>query len=332
MSEYTQVQRQLQILTILNENPDGLDIATLHSLLKALGYGVTDRTIRRDINSLSRSFSIYEDNNTKPIRFILQKTNLKNINMSFDELQAIRLIQELISPYKHLDVGTNAERLLQTLLDSLPTNQKNWLLQASPLLQVNLNDLVNEQDCSPEIKRIIQEAITQHLCIKVRYYSFHSNTIRFRTIEPHLLEINQGCYHLWAYCHERREMRDFRVSRILSANITSEIFTPNNNLVEKCLKNRFKNMSSQEAKKVVMKFSGNSARIIREYHANKADKLEILGDGTAIFERTVAVTPDLIQWILGFGAEVEVLEPEYLRETIRKIAIRMLCAYEELAK
>ncbi|MGI6085799.1 MAG: helix-turn-helix transcriptional regulator [Acetivibrionales bacterium] len=329
MSEYTQVQRQLQILTILNENPNGLDIAALHSLLKALGYNVTDRTIRRDINSLSRSFSIHENNKVRPVTYTLQKTNLKDISMSFDELQAIRLIQELIRPYQHLDVGVNSGILLQKILDSLPANQRNWLQQASPLLQVNLNDLVNEQDFDPTVKSSIQEAITNHSCIKIKYYSFHNNTIRLRTIEPHILEINEGCYHLWAYCHERRAMRDFRVSRILSAEITSDTFIPKTDLLKKCLINRFKSMSSQESQVLRLKFSGISARLVKEYYYKSAEKLEICKDGTVIFERLVAITPDVIQWILGFGAEVEVMEPADLRETIRKTAIRMLCVYEK---
>lgn len=329
MSEYTQAQRQLQILTILNVHPKGLDIASLHNLLKALGYNVTDRTIRRDINSLSRSFSIHENNNIRPVTYILQKTNLNNISMSFDELQAIRLIQELLRPYQHLDVGVNSEKLLQNILDSLPTNQRNWLQQASPLLQVNLSDLVNEQDFDPAVKSTIQEAITNHTCIEVKYYSFHNNTIRLRTIEPHILEINEGCYHLWAYCHERCQMRDFRVSRILSAKITTDTFIPKNDLLKTCLSNRFRNMSSQESKLIKLKFSGISARLVKEYYFKRADKLEVCKDGTILFEMTVAITPDLIQWILGFGAEVEVLEPTNLRETMRKTAVRMLYVYEK---
>lgn len=312
MSEYTQVQRQLQILTILNDYPKGLDIASLHNSLKTLGYSVTERTIRRDVDSLSNSFSIYEDNYTKPIRFILQKTSLKNINMSFYELQAIRLVQELIRPYNHLDIGLNAEKLLKNLLDSLPSNQRSWLNEASPLLKVSMNDLIDERDFYPKIKKILEDGITERYCISIEYHSFHNNTISERIVEPHLIEIREGCYHLWAYCHERSEMRDFRVSRIITAQKTEIVFERRTKLLQKCTQNRFEKMSSQYSTTIKLKFSGFSARLIQEYHSNKADKLEACDDGTLLFERITSITPDLIRWILGFSPEVEVLEPAKL--------------------
>lgn len=329
MSEYTQVQRQLQILTILNENPEGLDILSLHNILTALGYSVTERTIRRDIDSLSRIFSIYENNNARSIRFILQKTNLKDVNMSFEELQAARFIQELIRPYNHLDIGLNAEKLLKNLLDSLPFNQRDWLNEASPLLKVSINDLIYERDFDPKIKKIIEDGITGYRCISIKYYSFHNNTIRERIVEPHLLEIREGCYHLWAYCHERSAMRDFRVSRIITAQKTEMFFERRNKLLQQCTQNRFEKMSSQYADIIKLKFSGFSARLVQEYHSNKADKLDICNDGTVLFEKSTAITPDLVQWILGFGAEVEVLEPAELRNNIKKVAFMTFCIYEK---
>lgn len=329
MSEYTQVQRQLQILIILNDNPQGLDIASLHNSLKVFGYSVTERTIRRDLDSLSHSFSIYEDNDAKPIRFILQKTSLKSINMSFDELQAIRFIQQLIRPYNHLDIGLNAEKLLENLLNSLPSNQRNWLNEASPLLKVSINDLIDERDFDPKIKNILEDGITGRYCISIEYYSFHNNTICGRIVEPHLLEIREGCYHLWAYCHERGEMRDFRVSRIITAQKTEKIFERRTKLLDQCLHNRFEKMSSQYSDIIKLKFCGFSARLVQEYHSNKADKLETCNDGTVLFERSTAITPYLVQWILGFGPEVEVLEPANLKEDIRKAAFKTLCVYEK---
>ncbi len=328
MSDYSQVQRQLQIMMILSDHPYGLNVESVHKALRKLGYDVHSRTIRRDLDDLSQCFPIYESEHERPTRFILQRTNLSDISMGFNELQAFRLVHELIKPYKHLDVGINAEKLMQNIIQSLPLNQQNWLLQASPLLQVNLNDLLNERSFNPEFKEILQDAITEHLCVHITYHAFHNNTVGQRTVEPHLLELSEGCYHLWAFCHERQEMRDFRVSRILSVEKTSQVYEPRNELLQVCLKNRFKKMSGQHSNAVKLRFRGFSARMVQEYYMDRADKLEPCQDGSVLFERVVAITPDLIQWILGFGDEVEVLEPESLRESIRKTAYMVLGVYE----
>lgn len=328
MSDYSQAQRQIMIFMILGENSTGMDIRSIHNILSAWGYNVTERTIRRDIQSLSRTFPIYE-NPTRPISFVLKKMNINNIDMSFDDLQAIRLVQELIRPYQHLDVGINAEKLLQNFFESLSADQKKWLKHASPLLQVNLNELVNEQEYNPEIKKIVEQSILTKQCMKIKYYSFHNDTISLRTVEPHFLEINGGSFHLWAFCHQRSAMRDFRISRILSAETTSERFTRKEELLKKSLDNRFESMSGEEAILIKLRFSATSARVVKEYHGKRADKLEECNDGTVLFERNAAITPEIKQWILGFGSEVEVLEPADLRETIRKAAIKMLYVYEK---
>jgi len=87
-------------------------------------------------------------------------------------------------------------------------------------------------------------------------------------------------------------------------------------------------MTNQYSEIIKLKFCGFSARLIQEYYSNKADKLRISNDGSVLFELNKAITPDLIQWILGFGPEVEVIEPAELREKIRKAVFKTLCIYE----
>ncbi len=327
--DYSQIQRQFQILRILAEHPQGLDVGSIHNRLKSYGYDVTDRTVRRDIDSLSHDFPISENNQVRPKVFILLSTDLKNINLSFDELQAIKFIEELAKSYRHLDVGANAEKILNKLLESLPEGQKYWLQNASSLLKVNISDFINEPNSNPEIRNIIREAILTKKCLKIEYYSFHNDTILTRTIEPYLIEINEGCYHLIAYCHVKNAMRDFRVSRILSAEITSKEFNVKKDLLEKFRNNRFQSMSGQETRLLKLRFSGTSARLVKEFYSKLADKLEDGKDGSILFERNVAITPEIKRWILGFGSEVEVLEPAELREDIRKMAFKMLSVYKK---
>lgn len=52
------------------------------------------------------------------------------------------------------------------------------------------------------------------------------------------------------------------------------------------------------------------------------------GDGRRRITMTVAGGPALRRWVLGFGAGMEVLEPEWLREEVREIACAMAARYE----
>ncbi len=75
-----------------------------------------------------------------------------------------------------------------------------------------------------------------------------------------------------------------------------------------------------------LKFSGVSARLVKEYEAKKADRIveNADGDGSIIFERNVPITPEVIKWALGFGCEVEVIEPKELKDEIRRHAVGIL--------
>lgn len=328
MSDFSQASRQIMIIKILNSYTDGIDMTSIHNILSSYGYTVSKRTIRRDMDTLTKSFLIYEKE-TRPLLFVLQNATFKNLHISFNDFNAIKFIQELIKPYTHLDIGIYAENLLQSILNSLPQDQKKWIQNTSPLIHINPNEIINEEEYNPETKKVIEKAIIMRQCLTISYYSFYNNTTNTRVVDPHLLEINEGCYHFWAYCHKRRAMRDFRLSRILWVELDSATFERKNKLLKESLKKRFKNMSGQESVLVKLRFSGNSARLVKEYYKKLADRLLECGDGTVVFERNVAITPEIKQWILKFGSEVEVLEPKDLRESIRKTVSDMVGIYEE---
>ena len=44
---------------------------------------------------------------------------------------------------------------------------------------------------------------------------------------------------------------------------------------------------------------------------------------------TLGITPDLVQWVLGFGPSVEILEPASLVETVVAQAEGLLLQYKQ---
>jgi proteasome accessory factor B len=66
---------------------------------------------------------------------------------------------------------------------------------------------------------------------------------------------------------------------------------------------------------VRIRFTGVAARLVGErvWHASQ----KLVREGRALLlEMKVGLSPDLRQWILGWGAEAEVLEPADLRENV----------------
>ena len=81
-----------------------------------------------------------------------------------------------------------------------------------------------------------------------------------------------------------------------------------------------------KAERVRLLAQGFAARLLteRRWHSSQRVK-ELPGTDGEEVEVTmkVAITPELERWILSWGANARVLEPESLRETIRQTAMAM---------
>jgi proteasome accessory factor B len=67
-------------------------------------------------------------------------------------------------------------------------------------------------------------------------------------------------------------------------------------------------------------FARSLARYIRERVWHASQKLRDLPDGRVEMTLSVADTLEVRRWILGFGVEAEVVEPDGLREGLRREA------------
>lgn len=69
---------------------------------------------------------------------------------------------------------------------------------------------------------------------------------------------------------------------------------------------------------------------MKEYESKKADFLVEEKDGSLLFEKNTTMTPEILKWVLSFGSDVLVLEPETLREQVVQEAKKMVERYGDL--
>ncbi|NLG88455.1 MAG: WYL domain-containing protein [Clostridiaceae bacterium] len=314
MADVRQIERQIHILSILSESKMGYTIPEIHNNLKKLGIDVSRKTIERDIDDISRHFFVYEEKNEEgEVCYKADKYNIKNITFTLPELISIYFLKEILNPYAVLDVGKTAREMLDNLLQNVPAVNQNYINFISDLMKVNPSEAVPEKYINEDYIRIIREAIEKNLRLKIEYFSFDSNEMTRRKIDPYYLEIREGCYHLICYCHLRKEIRDFRVSRIKKLEILNETFKRPENFYEEYNRNRFEKMIGDEHITLKIIFEGQAARYIKEYEAHRADRITDLDDDKIIFEKKTTYSPDILQWVLRFGGDAEVLEPDALK-------------------
>jgi proteasome accessory factor B len=123
-------------------------------------------------------------------------------------------------------------------------------------------------------------------------------------------------------------MRTFKVERILSASLTPDTFTPDGARTVALDMLRAWDVIADEAPvDVVIRFSTAVARRAAETQWHPSQQLDKQPDGSLIWRGRVAGLREIRIWILGWGADAEVLEPAELRASMTEEAARLARLY-----
>ena len=82
-----------------------------------------------------------------------------------------------------------------------------------------------------------------------------------------------------------------------------------------------------EPVEVALKFHPRVAHRLQETRWHRSENMEELPDGSILWHAKVAEPKEMLYWIRGWGADVEVVEPHGLREAVRDEAQRLAALY-----
>lgn len=166
----------------------------------------------------------------------------------------------------------------------------------------------------------VARAVMDGAEVTFAYHKLAGDKPETRTVRPYHLGCIENQWYLFGHDSGRNAVRTFAVPRVSDVRRTGTKFRrPRDFSLAKMLEGSFAVFEGRDARKVKVRFRGTAARLVPERVWHNSQKLTAHKSGV-VLEMRVGISPDLRQWILGWGAEAEVLEPAELRKAIAQEA------------
>lgn len=271
-------------------------------------FEVSIRTIYRDLDAISAAgIPIYATKGKGGGIFIMQDFVLDKSLLSEAEKEQILMALQGISATEN----NQSEELLIKLGGLFQSKVTNWI-------EVDFSEWYKN---TPKLDtfNLIKRAIFNRCIITFSYFAREGNYSK-RTVEPIKLLFKNKDWYLYGFCLLRNDFRFFKLTRIKDLIISSDTFVREvENIPE--IETTIKNDNMIPAK---LKFSPQVAfRVYDEF----TDDVSKDNQGNLYVNIDLPDNETLFSYILSFGDNVEIIEPDYLRHSIKEKIKRMLEKY-----
>jgi len=297
-----------------------------------MGFVVYPRKIQRDLNLLATLFPIESDTRSKPygwywpkdapsldvpgmdshtaLAFWLAKKHLETLlpNATAQKLQA---------HYK------TAAQVLDTLSNNKGTNawrEKVRVLQRGPARHA--------PDIEPDIQQQVYDALLLNRRLNLTYQPRWREESKTYEINPLGLVFKDGITYLVCSMWDYPDIRLLTLHRVLTAHMLDiPSATPDGFNLDEYIASGELDFAVGGSIKLKALISENLSFHLGERPLSDDQLIEKDEDEDLVLSATVQDTNELRWWLLGFGDQVEVLEPAELRDYFADIAANMADAY-----
>ncbi|HEY2495115.1 MAG TPA: YafY family protein [Paenibacillus sp.] len=290
----------------------------------AATFETSIRTIYRDIQALSEAgvpvvgapglgYSLMEGYFLPPISF------------TAEEAVTLLIGTEFIEQRFDTDYGIKAQTSRRKIEAILPERIRSEASRVRDTIRLLTSggDITRgqEKEYIETIRRAILEARKVRFNYSKRMPEVDGNRQSVRDAAPYGLVLVQGSWILIAQCDLRQDIRHFRLSRMTELTVLEDRFK-----VPSDFNLHDYEPSDDRNIRVCIQVNLDIADKVMESNNFYMEAAEEHTDGLYVNFR-VRQPEELLHWVLGWGADVVVLEPESFRNRVRDEAEKMLKRY-----
>ncbi|HLV81503.1 MAG TPA: YafY family protein [Chthonomonadaceae bacterium] len=285
----------------------------------AATFEVSKRTIYRDMEALceagvpliavpGRGYALIEGYFLPPLSF------------TEDEATMLLLGSDFIA--RHFDAqyrlaAQSAGRKIEVILPEQLRAQVEYL--RSNILSIS--DETRHPETVQKLRRALLLQKTIRFLYRTRYTDEGGSAESVREADPYGLYFAADTWYLTAYCHGRREIRHFRLDRMSGLEVLEKPFARPPGF-------RMERIEAEEKRRVVVRalFAPAVTPWVKESRSFYIAASEETPDGVLVTLRARHEN-EVLPWLLGWGAQVRVLEPPSLQKRLAEEARKILEKY-----
>jgi predicted DNA-binding transcriptional regulator YafY len=316
--------RMTRILALLNAHPDGMKPGEI-----ARRVDSSVRTVYRDLRSIEGELNmpLWSEGGRWGVE---ADAFLPPLKLTRSEAMAVVLSARLMVRYADKydpDLASSFEKLGAVLPPALREHVDRTL---DALSRRPTDETFNRH------VRLLTQAWAERRVVALDYapapYAPEAAP-RSARVRPYLIEpsLQTHALYLIGWDETRDGMRTFKIERIRDVSLTPDGFEAPGPEIDGMFERAWDIIADQDPTAVTLRFSPAVSSRVREARWHPTETVEEQPDGSLLWRATVAGEIEIRIWILGWGDDVEVLEPASLRDEVAARLARAADRYRGVA-
>lgn len=290
------------------------------------GKRPSTRSLRRYLAILADAgFPCYFDRSAGVYRFA-DGYSLKRLDLSSGELFGLVALRSLGASIGGA-IGSSIDEVTEKLVGSSGRTAKARVADHSPVA-FRLSEIQLDEHGERVFARL-SAAERSKRSVSFAYLDKNGNGSQ-RTIDPYGFIINSGRVYCIGYDHGRRDKRTFAVDNVGELDVTAKTFVrPNDFRVEEYAAGSISGvLHTNESTAVRVAFAPRVAKAAEAARIVADRRIERRADGWVEIEYRVSDVDELVRWVLGWGAQAEIVAPPVVRARIAGLSREVAAKYD----
>jgi len=317
----TRMQRLLRVLQLLRSgrryNIDAL----------ADDLGVSRRTVFRDLSELKDAGVVCQYDADEGKYGIEPSHYLPPVNVTLEEGLALMLLTRHFVNDRVFPLAGAAMSAGWKLESLLPEKVRSYCGRMLEGVSVDWQQ-VSDTESVADVLGVFQRAVAERRKVAIRYDSYYEREEIDTVIRPYAVTFRRRGWYVIGFSERHREVRMFKLERVLDSATLEATFRPDPSFsLDGYFGNAWHMIPGGRRQHVEVHFSSMVAGNVEEVVWHRTQRTRRRSDGTLVFEADVDGIEEILWWVLGYGDQAIVQEPDALRALVQSHAESMARNY-----